>query len=357
MNIAIVNWPLNDVGGINSWIENFMTGCRFLGHNVQLFHVTAQTRYQCGDEPIHRKRYTVLPGAHLSYREDADEVVEVLNQFDLVVFGHTSPHPTMETLSKPNPEGWMDIYSDVSVKKIVIFHDAKWRKTNDWFDEVRGNVDLAVAAQHHFVPSAEDWANGQCPVIWEYFPMATTEPPSVHIQRDHCGVIITQWLKWKRHDKLIPMLKHINVPMHMYGGGMEYHNLRKTDEWQANVVDLVKGDGNGLHRYLGFIPYADAMDALSRALFSIDLSYRGYTNMSHWEPMWYGTPNFVESRIFEDEFCEVPRDLCEPFDLDESLPDQINSFQFDLTKVELAQKFVRDNCAPQNVARRILDAC
>ncbi|PHR92004.1 MAG: hypothetical protein COA69_09570 [Robiginitomaculum sp.] len=357
MKIAIVNWPINDVGGINSWITNFRLGCEYLGHEVQVFHLTAKTRYKCSEtEEIRKTRCCILRGVHRSYRESPDDIIQELNSYDCVIYGSTSPHPTNATLADKGHMNWIKIYEGVTVPSCVIFHDAKWEKTNNWYPRVRGMVDWTIAAQKCFVPSMERWADGQCQTDWEYFPMSTVALTAPAGGPRHNGVIITQWLQWKKHKFFIPMLGDVHVPMAMFGNGIEYCYIRKTDEWKANVYDHVKQEGlpESIHRFWGFVPYEDVMLSLRNAKFSIDLSFRGYTNMSHWEPFWHGTPNFVERRVMEHPHCMLPPEYVEVFDLDESLPERLNSFVPDMDKTAKAQQWVFDKCAPQNVAQRIL---
>src|SRR5690606_10190846 len=111
----------------------------------------------------------------------------------------------------------------------VIFHDAKWKKTNEWFAEVSGYVDHAIAAQHLFLPSIEEWASGKTACRWKYFPMPDLTPPAIQ-QKDEYGVIITQWIQWKRHKDLVPMLPNVRLPMMMFGDGIEYHNIAANSE-------------------------------------------------------------------------------------------------------------------------------
>ena len=87
---------------------------------------------------------------------------------------------------------------------------------------------------------------------------------------------------------------------------------------------------------------------------AIDLSTRGYTNMSHWEPLWYGTPNFIERRVSLDDFCQLPLEYCEIYDLDDSLPDRINSFEPDLDKLMAGQEWMEQRCSAKRVAERLI---
>lgn len=361
MRIAIVNWPINDVGGINTWISNIHLGLTYLGHEVRIYHCTPQLRYECHPtEPIRKRRFCILPGDHLSYRDEdlLGQTIDTLNSYDIVIFGHTSPHPTASQLNKPNSAGWMRIYSMVTAKKVVVFHDAKWRKTNEWFSDVRGQVDLAVAAQRHFMPSLRDWADGRCKTIWEYFPMPTVSPPPLiqPEERSGRGIIFTQWIKWKNHRKFLPFLEKIITGFDLYGGGIEYHYAQSYGEMEF-IRDTTANYGpeDARHVYHGFVPNNECMEALSRAHLAMDLSYRGYTNMSHWEPLWHGTPSFVEERVLDDQFCMLPRELCESYRLDESVVRRVDDFVLDPRKLAEAQSWVADKCAPHKVASRILE--
>ncbi len=114
MKIAVVTWIINDVGGINSWTENFILGLKQLGHTPQLYYGSHQGKLACDPnrKVMRSRRWHLLPSQHLSYRPEQVKVsVQTLNSHDLIVFAHPSPHPTKSnTQSKDHGRLWQEFY-------------------------------------------------------------------------------------------------------------------------------------------------------------------------------------------------------------------------------------------------------
>ncbi len=366
--IAIVSFPLNDVGGIDSWCINIITGFRRLGHTVQLYHATPKTRYKCDPEkPYQTKRYTVLPGLHLGYRDELlDDNIEALNQYDLVIFLHPAPHPTSENMNYPDIYNWKELYKRVHCRKLMIFHDALWEKTNDWIDGVADHVDGVMAAQHHFMPAVERYLKETEKSLiswWEYFPLDVPPRKDYKDYDNGYGIVATQWLAWKNHRKFLPMLADVKPRIHFFGAGIEYHYAVRDGDFQKyGVLDATKASINEettyRHVYWGFVPYAEVLNRMSTASFSIDLSTRGYTNMTHWEPLLYGTVSMMSQEVFDDEFNEIPRECTWVYEFDK-LPQEIEMLMgLKGMRKDIAKNgydFVKDTCDCEKVAERILE--
>ena len=373
MKIAIVNWPINDVGGINTYCENLIKGLRNLDHDPHLYHLTPQGKYAEATHggavtPATKRRFTILPGVHLSYADTtcASCTDDYLNKYDLVIFLHPGPHPTKAVKANKYHLNWMRIYKELKVPNLVIFHDANWRKTNAWFEDVSDCVDAALAAQHIFLPSVVDYPSVG-PKKWEYFPLDIDafDKYSKFKSRQPFGILATQWLKWKNHHKFLPHMPDIRIPMRVFGAGMEYHNLAKQQVFNdAFCCDFTREDlpdgvlsNNVPHEYYGYVDYEQLMMNMGEALFSIDLSTKGYTNMTHWEPMACYTLNLVHEDTLANEYCRIPEDCCFTFNWD-NVVDVINELHPQeshvVETVDNAYTFVSDRCHCTYVVDRIL---
>jgi len=321
--VAIVTWPINDVGGINSWCINFCKALASFGVPYQVYYATAQTRFGCDpDKPLVKARHSLLPAIHLSYRKELlRTTIRELNQYSLIVMLHPSPHPTRANANKPDSANWMKLYRDTTAKKLVIFHDANWRKTNEWFADVADHVDAAIAAQKLFIHSLMDYP-ADCPKTWEYFPLDLEKGRLFNkpLADRTGGIVCTQWLKWKNHHKFLPQLPEIKEPIDLYGNGQEYYTLKKTGVFQKVIrYDAGTGDTHNkssLHNFRGFEPYESVLKSMGSKKYSIDLSTKGYTNMTHWEPLTMRTISMVERRVFDHPDNMIPHDCCQHYDLD-----------------------------------------
>lgn len=331
LKIAVVHWVLNDVGGINSWTENFILGLERLGYEPQLYYGTHQRKLGCEpDKKVPRsRRWHLLPALQLSYDKSVlAKSIRTLNQYDVIVFAHPSPHPTKGNMQCRDPRGWQAFYRDTTAKKICVFHDRHWDRSNEWISEVKDTVDYAHAAQHHFISSVIAFSSGGKEVIdhgWGYFPLEIPKKMPDNEKRVRRFILATQWLALKNHRFLIPRLNELMIPLHSYGSGQTYHKLLpemkkvyREDHHQDEVQIYNK---QSRHIHFGHTEYRKLLLEMSRSWFSLDLSIQGMTNMTHWEPMTVGTLSVMERRVLEDEFCEIPEDCCQVFDLDTILED------------------------------------
>jgi hypothetical protein len=363
VKIAIVHWIVNDVGGINSWTENFIIGLRRLGHECQLYYGSHQRQLGCSpDHKVPRsRRWHLLPAKLLSYHPVLlASSIRTLNTYDLIVFAHPSPHPTKGNTEIDSPKGWQAFYRNTKPFKISVFHDRHWDRTNAWIAEVRDCVGYAHAAQHHFVNAVAKFTEDKIPFGWSLFPLLIPEtlPPKEKIRR---FVLATQWLALKNHRFLIPHLNSLKFPLHSYGSGQTYHKLLpemkrvyREDHHQDKVAIY---NPKSSHIHWGHCEYRQMLNAMKRAWFSLDMSIQGMTNMTHWEPMTVGTLSVMERRVIEDEFCEIPEDCCISFSIDDVV-EELNKIGKTSTSILLkiqqkAWKMIQ-KCNCQTIAKQIL---
>lgn len=322
MKIAAVTWPINDVGGINSWSENFISGARKIGHHVQAFYCTASKTFKCDpDMKIRRgQEYSTLPAKHISYHpEKLKQAIDTLNGFDVIVFLHTSPHPTRAQMTYNWFADWKSIYEEPKAKKITVFHDAWWERNNTWFADVAGALDRIIIAQQFFIPSVNRYP-AKCKRLVVPFPMDLEQAEVLRKnKKENACYSGTQWLHIKNHEKFLPQLPKVEIPVKLYGCGIKYYYLRRDGELDKVIhydamQDLVLNK-NSIHDYFGFVDLEVALDAMSKCKMSIDLSTKGQINMTHWEPMLYGVVSLVEDRAFSDPHCLIPDDCCLTYDL------------------------------------------
>ena len=128
------------------------------------------------------------------------------------------------------------------------------------------------------------------------------------------------WLKWKNHARLLPQLVDVDVPVSLYGSGQEYYTLKASGVFQ-NAIDYDHTtqevhNVDSAHQFFGFVPYSQVMRAMAKAVASVDLSTKGYTNMTHWEPLMFNTLSMIERRVVEHPDNQIPEDCCIVYDLD-----------------------------------------
>lgn len=367
MKIALVNFPLLDIGGITTWDEAIEIGYKRCGHEVQRFYAISGSKYSCKEDKkafIGKKyrRGEKLPAKVLSYNEKKiNKSVEKLNKFDVVHFIHPSPHPTKGQMSINNPLGWLEFYIQVKAKKIVTMHDAYWDKTNKWFILARDYIDLLVASQlPHYKAVCRYPTVAQ--KMWSYFPIDVEGVKLSKRSKAKFGMVAHQWIKWKNHHKIIKALKGFDkCPVLLYAGGQEYHNLLSSGDLQGFVGENQVEEenyGESPHIYYGYIKHEKLTEVYSEALFSIDGSQRGYNNYTHFEPMLYGAISFVHEDVINGEHNTLPEDCVVVYNW-ENLQEKIehlieNPKKYDGMR-KSAHDFIVENFACESVASTILE--
>lgn len=362
LKVALLYFPINNVGGITTWIENFQTGLNNNGVENQLFHCTNQTRCSVSETDKQIKyNLTILPSKHLSYHSQLlKQSLDTLSEFDAIIFTKASPHPTKDALKSDDAQNWQLFYSELKIPKVVVFHDNNWEKTNPWQADVSDYVDICFAGQHKFMDCVNRYP-GRAEKYWDYHPFDLSQVKLQ--QKQNYGIIATQWLKWKNHDKIMDKLDNIQVPLKMFGIGQEYYELKLKNKLQPHINnDFYTNEvynKEAIHDYHGFIEHTKLLKHYSKALFGIDLSTRGYTNYTHFEPLFYKAITMVERTVFEDPYNEIPEDCCYVYDLPEVdeyinvLGEGINEAYFQ-EKIKNGYKFAQKmDCTV--IAKRLID--
>lgn len=304
--VMLVNWPLLDVGGITTWSHQIIKGFERNGFQADHYYATRTGNFKCSEDgftPIGNKfkRGEKIPSKTIGFAGDSNinYFKNLCLNYDYVLFVHPSPHPNKANLAAKDMEDWKRLYIECPIPRVVIFHDKKWHKTNQWFLDVIEDVDVVLAAQHNFIESVHDYCNHRRDDIkrdWLFFPMDTSLAVSINggikNQRKNKLCMMPQWIKWKNHNKILEVADKIKTPIHFYNGGMEYHKLCKLKMWADSIrIDWVEDEyvnKEALHEYHGFVTYEEVLKQYQECLGSIDLTTRTYQNYTHHESSLYG---------------------------------------------------------------------
>jgi hypothetical protein len=306
------------------------------------------------------RRYHLLPSLHLSYTpQHIKESIQALNQFQVIVFAHPGPHPTKSNTGFKHERYWQRFYTKTKARKISIFHDRHWDRSNEWCKEVADHVDYVHAAQHHFEEAIHRYP-GSADRSWGYFPLNLSRPiPKMKLNHIVWG---TQWLSIKNHRFLLPHMMDLRCAVHSYGSGQEYHKRMETikavyhEDHHYDEVQYYNEASKHVH--FGHTEYSKFIQAMAKAWFSLDLSSQGMTNMTHWEPLTVKTLSIMTNQVLDDPHCEIPGDCCLPINLDHASEELNRVCRLSIKKrrsiTESAWKFVQ-RCDQKKVAQQILD--
>lgn len=312
MNIKILNWKLNHIGGIATWIINVREALKELGHKVETIHTSDALHMKTYDKEQVKVEDIALVGKFISLR-DVTLLCKELNSADLIIIAHPSPHPTRDQLRQLNDGRlWQQVYKNITTRKVVMFHDNRWEEMNGWLAEVAEHIDHICCAQFLFTDSASRLplpANKNRKITWLYFPIKIPQNPFLN-QRENICVSGTQWLYWKRHKELLPILPELPMKIHFYNSGLWYYNLRCGNEFWSYVTDNFIGRKAKVEEravFYGNVIHEEYYKALQDSLCSIDFSKRGYVNYTHWEPLLFGCVLLVHEEVVNNKWCKLPR--------------------------------------------------
>ncbi len=299
--IAIVMWPIMEVGGIATYLANLQAALQNLGHSVDFYHARERgyMRNLSKTTPVLAGRDVRLPGGQFKYgdKEDRKAAKKLLNSYDLVIMGHQCPHPNIRG---EGSRAWQSLY-DLKVPIFAVFHDNIWQRAYPWLAEVAENIDVCLYTNPSiWVGSAQAF-----PGYFVYTPqlLDTIHAGLYRSKKKERVVWLPQWKNWKGIGLFVRALPDINYETHLYNSGIEYHYLKKEKDWSKWITEdeYAKHDAvvppNGFHvpkivkgpRLLTKIP-----GILKRANISVDLT--GYrtgpflhqTTYVHFESMVYG---------------------------------------------------------------------
>jgi len=371
MKIAVLNWPINNIGGIATWAIQFREAGRALGHTVDTIHLSENARMAVDS---HKDRLTknniILAGIFrgISTPGRIHRLKAELASYDMILILHPSPHPTNSQVSKmEGGRRWQIVYemlSEMNVPYTVMFHDNNWRKTNWWFAEVANCVPKILGGQKLFAESAKTLP-GDRKIDWVYHPLKIPANITPLAVRPDIGIMHSQWLHWKRHKEFLAWLKDVEHPAvfwHLYHAGLKYHYLKLDEDFQEIVDDLVRHTQatRPLAEYRGLVPHEQVMRNLGHALCSLDNSVRGYVNYTHWEPLACGAYSILHASVFNHPCSVLPSSpMVVVLEEDEDLTDSLSSLRerryHDGEAQSEAVEFCRKHLSAASVFLRVVE--
>lgn len=296
MRIAIVNWPINAAGGINSYCENMFDGLKAIGHDPVRFYGIPGQSLKCSPDKKTKQsgKPDLLPAYPLSYHPNlVKESIDTLNGFDLIFFQHAGPHPTKSNMAIDHIENWKLFYTDTKPKKGLILHDDKWPDNNTWILDVQDTFSFVLAGQIYYMKHINTFTK-DCLKFWDYQPMDIpfTEMPTLDGRKD-IGLCCGQWISLKRPRVWVPQLKDVKLTMHMHGIGIEYWQIRADGILKDNIgYDHYYNEvcnPNLKHEFFGFTEYKELLQKYTTVKYSFDTSTNPEMNQTVVEAMTRGT--------------------------------------------------------------------
>ncbi len=322
MKIAIVIFPIMEIGGIATYIWNLRNALLKVGCAVDVYHARERglMRNLSKTAPVLAGRDTRLPGGQFIYGNSIGlkAAKNLLNSYDAVIMGHQCPHPNIRG---EGSRAWQELY-DLRVPIATVFHDNIWEKAYPWLAEVAGRIRVC------FYTNPSIWAGSarSFPGLFAYTPqlLDTTKAGLWRSKKEGRVVWLPQWKAWKGIGIFVRSLPAIDYPVHLYNSGIEYHYLKKEPEWgkwigrdEYTKVGNIQWEGRQDHIIKGPILNHQVRRALRRANVSVDLTghkpgpFLHQTTYVHFESMVYGAVAVVPESVVQKP-SPIPPDCVYP---------------------------------------------
>ena len=257
MNIGIVLYPINDLGGIINHVENLAFGLREIGHQVNLHILYYQEHFRqpYPDRDLLKRGWVngafcvvnqqsgwnAVPWKHkLSYKgeKNINRTKEILSKYDLVIW--EVPVPSKSKINQGNSD-WLSLYGACQ-KSVAILHDGNLFNI-PWIFGVRKYF-TGIACVHECAYNLG--RNLDIPRSLILNPQDLSGIEEVYDYRDRePGFLSLQVFKsWKHVDDLIRAIPHISSDIKKYvaGGGIEQRYMVAKEKTKDKYFCRMKED-------------------------------------------------------------------------------------------------------------------
>ncbi len=246
MKIGLVLYPIQDLGGIISHVENLASGLKELGHEVG-FHILYWQRTffnSSSDKEILKQKgwtygnfcavhqmngWNAKPYEHkLSYlgEENLEYTKEILSQYDLIIW--EVPVPSKSKNNEGNHR-WTELY-DVCPKNIAIVHDGNLFNI-PWICEIKEKL-VGIACVHECAFNLAKSLDIPRALILNPQNLIGLENVYDYHKREQGFLSVQIFKGWKRADDLIRSIPYLSKGIRkvLAGGGIEQRYMVSKDK-------------------------------------------------------------------------------------------------------------------------------
>jgi glycosyltransferase involved in cell wall biosynthesis len=275
MKIALILWDISKVGGILSSTRRLKRGFQDLGHEVETFFVSFNTRKLPAPKRAGIKYVGVDP-AEFDHTVGTENEIFLamfkrqLEKFDIFVFAHPCPTITKDFGSR----AWQEIYK-MPQPKIPIVHDPLYSEHYPWLLEVKDHITGVVCFQKKaFDAVRKDFPNA----IVTSIPADVEECGLYNELKEDIVISPHQFKAWKNVDQFIRAIPSLNYTAEVYNIAIEYFymagSLEKRKEKYKDADGWIweKALASGKMKYLGYVSNDEILRAFKRSKCMVDLS-------------------------------------------------------------------------------------
>lgn len=247
MKIALALFPVNDLGGIISHVENLALGLRELGHSVDFHILYLQKNFRqprsdfdivsskkgwsfgvfCAVHPIFG--WNAKPGKHkLSYGdpESRKRTIDKLSEYDIIIW--EVPVPTKQRGNLGN-HYWLSLY-DACEKNVAIVHDGNVLST-PWILAIRKKV-KGLACVHECAYNSSAKLGIPRSLILNPQSLIGVDFEDNYIEREKGFLSVQVFKAWKHVDDILRSVPYLprDIRKIIAGGGIEQRYMTSKEK-------------------------------------------------------------------------------------------------------------------------------
>lgn len=247
MKIALVLFPVNDLGGIISHVENLALGLRELGHTVNFHMLFLQSNFRqprddfdlvaskkgwsfgafCAVHPMFG--WNAIPGIHkLSYgdQENLKRTKEKLSEYDVLIW--EVPVPTKQKTNLGNNK-WASLYKSCN-RNIAVIHDGNVLST-PWIATV-GKMFKGLACVHECAYNSSRPLGIARSLILNPQNLIGVDFEENYMEREKGFLSVQVFKSWKHVDDVLRAIPHLprDIRKIVAGGGIEQRYMVSPDK-------------------------------------------------------------------------------------------------------------------------------
>lgn len=261
MKIAVTMYPLGQLGGIVSNIENQLWGFKELGHEVDLFLLSWQNKFMdpkftdkeliarkdgwykgffCA---VHQSNGWNLPlNRKLAYKgkKNLSNTKKILSKYDLVIW--QIPVPTQQKANRGNTD-WIELYRANDVN-IVYSHDAHMINLYPYIYEIKDRI-VGLASTNVASYFSTKLGGIQKSLIFSSHDISKSKEIYNYDKRKNGWLSLQTFKTWKHVDDLLRAVPYMKqTKMYLAGSGREYAYMTSKNKCKPEYFARRKEDPN-----------------------------------------------------------------------------------------------------------------
>ena len=259
MKIAVTMYPLDQLGGIVSNIENQLWGFKELGHEVDLFLLAWQNKFvkpRFTDKEliarkdgwykgffcaVHQSNGWNLPlDRKLAYKgkKNLRHVKKILSKYDLVIW--QIPVPTRQKVNRGNTD-WMELYYANDVN-IAYSHDAHMINFYPYIYEIKDRL-VGLASTNVASYFSTKLGGIQKALIFSSHNISKSKEVYDYDKRKDGWLSLQTFKAWKHVDDLLRAVPYMEeMKMYLAGSGREHAYMTSKDKCKPEYFARRKED-------------------------------------------------------------------------------------------------------------------